>query len=343
MMKTDKSFTEDKDFIFIDKFKDPVLVEFKEGQIHRVRPYKESLLGNIYLGRVDHRVPQLKAYFLDLGQGKRGFLQEDLDLAKGDLVLVQVAKDAYSKKYPGLKTDLSIPGDRLVYFPQGKKLYYSLKNKKALKKIWQKAKNDLPPGGWLIRTKAQDPKRDLEEAKDLYQLWQKFLQEERLSPKAKCLYRKDQVPEGQRVYTNDPDLARERGWIHVEDSLYHMEDYRKDLEELNKVQVPLEGGGLIRIEKTAALTSIDVDSSQGPDQGLTPEEINILAAKKASQQILRRDLRGMLVIDFITCDQDKKKDLEKILEEAFRDDPQAILYGFSPMGLYELVRKRKEK
>lgn len=183
MMKTDKSFTEDKDFIFIDKFKDPVWVEFKEGQIHRVRPYKKSLVGNIYLGRVDHRVPQLKAYFLDLGQGQRGFLQEDLDLAKGDLVLVQVAKDAYSKKYPGLKTDLSIPGDRLVYFPQGKKLYYSLKNKKALKKIWQEAKKDLPPGGWLIRTKAQDPKRDLEEAKDLYRFWQKLLQEERLSPR----------------------------------------------------------------------------------------------------------------------------------------------------------------
>ncbi|EGS31439.1 hypothetical protein HMPREF9130_1399 [Peptoniphilus sp. oral taxon 375 str. F0436] len=139
-MKTDKSFTEDKDFIFIDKFKDPVWVEFKEGQIHRVRPYKKSLVGNIYLGRVDHRVPQLKAYFLDLGQGQRGFLQEDLDLAKGDLVLVQVAKDAYSKKYPGLKTDLSIPGDRLVYFPQGKKLYYSLKNKKALKKFGRRPK-----------------------------------------------------------------------------------------------------------------------------------------------------------------------------------------------------------
>ncbi|EGS30461.1 ribonuclease E/G domain protein [Peptoniphilus sp. oral taxon 375 str. F0436] len=104
----------------------------------------------------------------------------------------------------------------------------------------------------------------------------------------------------------------------------------------------MEGGGLIRIEKTAALTSIDVDSSQGPDQGLTPEEINILAAKKASQQILRRDLRGMLVIDFITCDQDKKKTWKKSWQRPSEKTPRPSSTVFPPWASMNWFGREKK-
>lgn len=343
MMKTAKSFTDVKDAIFIDTFKEPVLVEIRKGQIHRVRPFKKSLVGNIYLGRVDYHVKSLGAYFLDLGQGQKGFLQEDLNLSKGDLVLVQVAKDAYSKKHPGLKTDLSIGGENLVYFPKGKKFYYSLKNKKYLKNKWKEAKHQLPPGGWLIRTGALDIERALKEAQTLYALGQDLLKEEKLSPKAKCLYQKNRLKTDLPIFTNDSDLAQEMGWTYSPDSLYHQESYRKALEELGKEQVPLAKGGLIRIEKTAALTAIDVDSHGASQEDLKPEEVNLLAAEKASQQILRRDIRGMVVIDFISCGEENRKAIQEAMEKTLKEDPLTILYGFSAMGVYELVRKRKEK
>lgn len=338
MIQKDENFTENKDYYFIDFFKSPRILRIKEGEIISVKPYKDRDLGKIYLGQVDYKLDSLSAYFVNLGKNKRGFLQEDLDLKSKDQVLVQVAKEAYGKKDPGLTTEIALQGTYLVHFPKERFLKYSNKEKKTLKATWKEGKAKLPPGGWLIRTGAFDLEPALKEAKTLYQEGQRLLQEERLAPKAKLLYEKSPLEEGIPVFTNNEDLARDKDYSYVKASLYHHPHFRKVLEDLDKEVLDLDGLGQVRLEKTQACTTLDVDS-----KGKAPaEEVNLLAAKVLGRQVLWRDLRGMFVVDFITTGEKNRQDLENTIEEAFKEDPQFISYGFSKMGLYEFVRMRKE-
>ena len=102
--------------------------------------------------------------------------------------------------------------------------------------------------------------------------------------------------------------------------------------------VPLEGGGRLRIEETAACVAIDVDG--GNRAAL---DADLAAAAEVARQARLRNLGGTIVVDFIDLPtRPQRQRLEEALKKAFRDDPQAVqLYPMSPLGLVQLSRPRR--
>jgi Rne/Rng family ribonuclease len=102
--------------------------------------------------------------------------------------------------------------------------------------------------------------------------------------------------------------------------------------------VPLEGGGRLRIEETAACVAIDVDG--GNRAAL---DVDLVAAAEVARQVRLRNLGGTIVVDFVDLPtRPQRQRLEEALRKAFRDDPQTVqLYPMSPLGLVQLSRPRR--
>lgn len=106
---------------------------------------------------------------------------------------------------------------------------------------------------------------------------------------------------------------------------------------------PIEGGGVLTIEPTAALVAIDVDAGGRPGSG-DPErfalDLNMAAAFEAARQIRLRSLGGLIAIDFLSMrSKAHLKQLEETVRAAFADDPWSLQFGgLSRFGIYELSR-----
>src|SRR6056300_297506 len=112
---------------------------------------------------------------------------------------------------------------------------------------------------------------------------------------------------------------------------------------LREVQLP--SGGVIVIDHTEALVSIDVNSSRstkGRDIENTAFSTNLEAAKELAKQLRLRDIGGLIVVDFIDMENPKhQREVEECLREAIRQDKARIQLGrISRFGLLELSRQR---
>ena len=112
---------------------------------------------------------------------------------------------------------------------------------------------------------------------------------------------------------------------------------------LREVQLP--SGGVIVIDHTEALVSIDVNSSRstkGRDIENTAFSTNLEAAKELAKQLRLRDIGGLIVVDFIDMENPKhQREVEECLREALKNDKARIQTGrISRFGLMELSRQR---
>ena len=107
--------------------------------------------------------------------------------------------------------------------------------------------------------------------------------------------------------------------------------------------VPLKGGGHLTIERTSALTAIDVDAGSrkgGGDSDLFARDLNIEAAQEAMRQLILRGQGGIAAIDFVSMrGAERRKEVEAALKEAAkRDHWTAIIAPMSRFGIIELSR-----
>ncbi len=105
-------------------------------------------------------------------------------------------------------------------------------------------------------------------------------------------------------------------------------------------QVPLPGGGHMMVEPTRALVAVDVNT--GPDTSPAASlKVNIAAARDLPRQLRLRGLGGQVVVDFAPMPKKDRAVLEQVLRAAFKgESAETSLAGWTPLGLYELVRKR---
>ena len=120
---------------------------------------------------------------------------------------------------------------------------------------------------------------------------------------------------------------------------------QKELQELENNKVWLRCGGYIVIDKTEALTAIDVNSGKcvGKDNlEDTILRVNTEAAKEIAKQLRLRDIGGIIIIDFIDMQEDisKTKLLDCFVEETKKDRAKVQVEGFSKLNLLELTRKQ---
>lgn len=341
---------------------------------------KENIEGNIYLGVIKNIVPGLKATFVDIGKSKNAFIHfEDLGKTKDEIklnetILVQVQKNAVKQKGAKLTTNIKLTGRQIVLMPQTDFISVSRKiedeqKREELKEI---AKKYLPKNcGAIIRTNCilateEEIKQDI---KMLINRWENIkniakkkiknapciIEEESSIVKSLILSTVDSKMN--KITTNNEEYNKEilnflkmhnlesRIELEYENDVFEKYTIEKELQSLKNNKVWLNCGGQIVIDKTEALTAIDVNSGKCIGKNNLEEtilKVNIESAKEIAKQIRLRDIGGIIIVDFIDMEKDesKQKLLNCIEEETKKDRAKVQIEGFSKLNLLELTRKQ---
>jgi len=298
-------------------------------------------------------------------------------LKKGQMVAVQITKDAIGDKGPTLTTYISIPGRYLVLMPSLERTGVSRKidderERRRLKRILQSL--DIPDGmGVIVRTAGigrskTEIHRDLEY---LLLAWEDFSKRLRSGRNPAPLYQESDVairtmrdlftPETEAVIVDDAPVFQrmveftkrlmpehiERVRLHDgARPLFHSHGVEQDFEKIFARRVELPSGGSIVIEQTEALVAIDVNSGRTREEGAEFEDIalktNLEAVPEIARQIRLRDLGGIIVLDFIDMMRASgRKAVERAVREALKADRARAKIGrISQFGLLELTRQR---
>jgi ribonuclease E len=369
-----------------------VLEERDLVQHYVTRAGTRSMVGNVYLGRVQNVLPGMEAAFVDVGRGRNAVLYagevnwspEDLDgappriehvLKSGQSVLVQVTKDPIGGKGARLTAQISLPGRYLVLAPDsnvtGISRRLGLAERNRLKAIYRRIKPERH--GLIVRTAAAGASEEALEA-DLQRLLDEWNSIEKAAKKAKApavLYEEPELTlrvardlftdeEYRELVTDSPRLFRlivdylrgiapdllAKVRLHEEklpvfEEFHIVEQIYKGLDR--KVWLP--SGGYIVIDRTEALTVIDVNTGKSVGKTNLEETVvntNVEAAREIARQLRLRDIGGMILIDFIDMllEQNKRKVIDAMKDALAHDKSRSQVFDISPLGLLEVTRKR---
>ncbi len=294
-------------------------------------------------------------------------------LAIGDELIVQVKKEAHKTKHSVLTSNLSIGGTFCVVSFVNTRISYSSKlgarEKTRLKEYIKETVSVLSEHsfGCIIRTNAGTLKtpEELEilgeELKTLSQTLSAVLAAAKSRTVFSCLYKesdffvkKVKSIQNGRIITDYADIyesllnvtGKERLELYCDDSysLSALHSLSKQLDEACSKKVWLKSGGYLIIERTEALTVIDVNSGKFSDKK-TPEEahlkVNLEAALESARQIRLRNLSGIIIIDFINLSvEENNQQLLQTFRQYLKKDPvKTDLIDMTPLGLVEVTRK----
>jgi len=343
------------------------------GKVQNVLPSMEAAFVDIgkgrnavlYAGEVNFDVSGLE------GQPKR----IESALKPGQSVIVQVTKDPVGHKGARLTSQVSLPGRYLVYVPGASMTGISRKlpdtERTRLKQILKKVMPE--DGGVIVRTAAEGAAEE-ELDRDVARLaaqWEAIEKKAKTASAPALLYGepdltirviRDVFNEdfGKLVVSGDdawdvvdeyvkyvaPHLAgRLSRWQGDRDAFA---EYRID-EQLAKAlerKVWLPSGGSLVIDKTEAMTVIDVNTGKFTGQGGNLEETvtrnNLEAAEEIVRQLRLRDVGGIVVIDFIdmVLESNRELVLRRLLECLARDRTKHQVAEVTSLGLVQMTRKR---
>ncbi len=377
-----------KDLTQIAVLEDKVLVEH-----YVARESQTSLIGNVYLGRVQNVLPSMEAAFIDIGKGRNAVLYAgevnwdslgakdgqprriESVLKSGQSVLVQVTKDPVGHKGARLTSQISLPGRFLVYVPDGTTSGISRKlpdtERNRLKTLLKEIVPDT--AGVIVRTAAEGASED-ELTRDV----------ERLTARWDDIQGKVKGGNAPQLLYGEPDLtlkvvrdlftedfgrlvvAGQDAWEMVDGYVTHVapdlserlekwdggEDvfaaYRIE-EQIAKAldrKVWLPSGGSLIIDRTEAMTVVDVNTGKFTGSGGNLEETvtknNLEAAEEIVRQLRLRDIGGIIVVDFIDMVLESNRDLvlRRMVECLGRDRTRHQVAEVTSLGLVQMTRKR---
>jgi ribonuclease E len=354
-----------------------------------------SLIGNVYLGRVQNVLPSMEAAFVDIGKGRNAVLYAgEVDWAlRGDLnsprrienalkggqtVLVQVTKDPVGHKGARLTSQISLPGRYLVYVPGGGTNGISRKLPDTERSRLKTVLKDIVPdeAGVIIRTAAEGASED-ELKRDVARLtarWEDIEKKSGSGQAPQLLYAEPDttLKVVRDLFTEDFSklvVSGEDAWDMVEGYVSHVapdlsdrlerfsgdtdkadvfDNYRVD-EQIAKAlerKVWLPSGGSLVIDRTEAMTVVDVNTGKFTGAGGNLEQTvtknNLEAAEEMVRQLRLRDIGGIIVIDFIDMVLEDNRDLvlRRLVECLGRDRTRHQVAEVTSLGLVQMTRKR---
>jgi ribonuclease G len=326
------------------------------------RRERASVVGNIYLGRVERMMKGMEAAFVDIGLGKSGFLGMDdnrrgngetsAPVHEGEAILVQVTKDAIGTKGVQLSRRLSLPGRSLVYAPGQDRVMVS-------RQIEDEAERDRLTGlmadiaengeGFILRTASVGATGE-ELAADRAELLETWQTDHALDGIDRIHVDDGPASEAARKFCERvmPGMA-ERVALHSGPTqMFEQYGIEEEIERACRRRVDLPSGGGIVIETTEALTSIDVNSGRfdaASDLEQTALRTNSDAVREAARQIRLRNLSGLIVIDLIHMESDDNWNVViEILDDITgRDRNPTRVLGATEAGLVEITRRRRRE
>jgi ribonuclease G len=375
------------------------------------RRRRASLVGNVYLGRVSRVIPAMDAAFVEIGIGRAGFIGADAAreddprndtgpsggadsatgeferrngdriadyLTEGQIIIVQVVKDAIGGKGAQLTRRVALPGRCLVLTPARNRIAVS-------RQILDAAEQDrlsalmrdiaAPEEGFILRTAsagaAEDELRrdaeflrmawvDIEASRDqrkapallhgeldpLLRIFRDHVRGTmaaiRIDDRQSCADARDFCA---RFMPGIADLIR-----HHDDPepIFALHDIDDEIERAGQPRIGLESGGSVVIETTEALTAVDVNSGSFTGASTiadTALHTNLEAAAEITRQIRLRNIGGLIVIDCIHMDEDNhwRRVLDALESGLAGDRTHSRVIGLTGAGLVEITRRRRRQ
>ncbi len=293
-------------------------------------------------------------------------------IKNGQKLLVQVKRDATSIKGAKVSTHISIPSKYIVLMPENEIITASQKlTDEEKKRLIEIVKSVIPPNyGLIIRTSSEGKSK--EEIQDdinaTIKVWEKIKEKaKKMQDKAPIL-----IAEGNgfikkmiidlidknidKIIVNDKkefevvnniiNDVGEKIKIELRENEEILDTYgiKEQIEKSKQRKIYLNCGGFITIDKTEALTAIDVNSGKyigKKDLEETILKVNKEATIEIAKQLRLRDIGGVIVIDYIdmNTEEDKKKIEELLKDELKKDRSKTQVVGFSKLNLLEMTRK----
>ena len=288
-------------------------------------------------------------------------------------ILVQVKKDSNEKKGARVSTHINLPSKYLVLMPntdiitEKKKIEDEEEQKRLVKLV----RDNLSAGnGAIIRTSAKGKEKEIiDDIKNIENKWNEIIQTS-INPKlnkAKLLYKSENIIEKilldlsakgiDRIVVNNKQEHEEIAKI-IKNNTEHQNvkieinnrdileiyDLNKQIEKSQNRKVWLKCGGFITIDKTEALTAIDVNTGKftgNKDLQETIFKVNKEATIEIAKQLRLRDCGGIIIIDYIDMQKEEdKQSIEKLLKEELKKDrTKTQVEGFTRLDLMEMTRK----
>ena len=350
-----------------------------------------SLIGNVYLGKVQNVLPSMEAAFVDIGKGRNAVLYSgevdweaaetgnqprriELALKSGDQVLVQVTKDPVGQKGARLTSQVSLPGRFLVYVPGGNMSGISRKlpesERQRLKTILKTA---LPEdAGVIVRTAAEGATEEqlIHDVERLKAQWESI--SEKAKGKAPALLHSEPdllVKIIRDVFNEDfqklvvsghsaketisdylssvaPDLVERLSAYELSEDVFDHYRLGDQIAKALERKVYLPSGGSLVIDRTEAMTVVDVNTGKFIGSGGNLEETvtknNLEAAEELVRQLRLRDIGGIVVVDFIDMIHESNQEMvrRRLLECLSRDRTKNQVSEITSLGLVQMTRKK---
>jgi len=353
---------------------------------------QSSLIGNVYLGRVQNVLPSMEAAFIDIGKGRNAVLYAgevnwDLigdrnqprrienALKSGQQILVQVSKDPVGHKGARMTSQISLPGRYLVYVPGGGSSGISRKLPDTERNRLKNLLKDILPdeSGVIIRTAAEGASEE-ELTRDVRRLtsrWDEIEKKVKGGKAPELLYAEPDITLKvvRDLFTEDFGklvVSGDEAWETVNDYVSYVApdlterlerydgdgdvfaNYRVDEQIARALErkVWLPSGGSLVIDRTEAMTVVDVNTGKFTGSGGNLEQTvtknNLEAAEEIVRQLRLRDIGGIIVIDFIDMVLENNRDLvlRRLVECLGRDRTRHQVAEVTSLGLVQMTRKR---
>jgi ribonuclease G len=367
-----------------------------------------SLVGNVYLGRVSRVVPGMDAAFVDIGIGRAAFIGADAAretdprnndalpedarqnigrrnggrigdyLTEGQIITVQVVKDAIGNKGAQVTRRIALPGRYLVLTPARNRVSVSRQIQDQVEQDRLSGLMELiagPDEGFILRTASAGATGDeLERDADYLRMVWIDIEALRDQIDAPALLNGELAPL-LRIFRDH--LSETVAHIRIDDGescadarqfcgkfiprltdrierhdgpeqIFALHDIEDEIARAGQPHIGLTSGGGLVIEATEALTAIDVNSGSFTRAGSiidTALLTNMEAAAEIARQIRLRNMGGMIVIDFIHMDEDDHwEQVVGALEAGLAGDrTHSRVIGLTGAGLVELTRRRRRE
>ena len=289
-------------------------------------------------------------------------------------LLVQVKKDSNEKKGARISTHINLPGKYIVLMPNTDIVTVSQKieNKEEQERLIKLVRENITKGnGAVIRTSAEGKEKEIiDDIKYVESKWEKIMKDSQ-DEKQKVprqVYKSEDIVEKMLMDLADKGLAQvvvndsldyneinkiksenqEYNNLSIvvksEESIFDVYDLEEQIHRINNRKIWLKCGGFITIDKTEALTAIDVNTGKYTGNKTMEDtvfKVNKEATVEIAKQIRLRDIGGIIIIDYIDMkEEEDKKEIENLLKEELRKDrSKTQIEGFTKLDLMELTRK----
>lgn len=367
----------------IEYYEEEDSIERKEGNIY-IGIVKDIIKGMqsafVDIGTEKNSFIHLKDILPKVDEKKQKY-DESIDISQvakqGQKLLVQVKKDSNEKKGARVSTHINLPNKYIVFMPNTDIVTVSQKieDEKEQQRLIKLVKENLSKGnGAIIRTSAEGKEKEIiEDIKNIENKWNKIIQTS-INPnqdKSQLLYKSEDIVEkilidltdkvineiivnDKKEYKRIEELKKEnKEYTNIKleiqegENLFEKINIEKQIAKSQNRKVWLKCGGFITIDKTEALTAIDINSGKFTGKKNSSKEntiykVNQEATVEIAKQLRLRNISGIIVIDYIDMEeeQDRKNIMNLLDKELKKDRSKTQIMGFTKLDLLEMTRKK---